>query len=339
MTKGSSSYLMKAAFQVVCVAAVCLGLYASNFFSYLHNITAVFDNPVLLSGGMAGGVLHALTGPDHLLSILPHILGQRYWKGFRVGSVWGVGHGLTTCFIGGIAYVLKGSFVDFEFLDILVNVNSFAIGITLIVIGLMGLYESGHYHKTHMKDENGNQMIKSDVVYLAIFLNGLFLGFSWDGLPSLAPTLTTTSFETVFAFLAGNFFGTMLSIGIFSGIIAEGSSFLSRMSNEALVSRMCAASSLTATGMGSFTIITAIYKNPYFSFSASVALISLILCIVVAVVVYIGKITGGFDYITFRNWCCVAKNNLWRSSDRKNGAISCSQDVFKFDGNDRRMIV
>ncbi|CAM9164275.1 unnamed protein product, partial [Ectocarpus fasciculatus] len=198
---------------------------------------------------MAGGTLHALTGPDHLLSILPHVLGQRFWKGFRVGSLWGMGHGLTTCFLGGLAYSLRGSLFDFEYIGALIDVNSFAIGATLIAIGLMGLHESGEYHSMHSKDGKGF-VTSSDVVYLAIFLNGLFLGFSWDGLPSLAPTLATTNVETVVAFLAGNFFGTILSIGFFSGVIAEGSSFLSRMSNTTLVWKMCATSSLTAVVIG-----------------------------------------------------------------------------------------
>lgn len=273
--------------------------------SYVQDWNVFLNNPVLISGGLAGGVLHALTGPDHLLSVLPHILGQHFWKGFRIGSVWGIGHGLTTCFIGGIAYVVKGSLVEVDFLDFLLNANSFAVGLTLIVIGLMGLQEAGQYHSSHMKHEDSNENRKSDVVYFVIFLNGLFLGFSWDGLPSLAPTLTTTSLETLCAFLGGNFFGTMLSISLFSGIIAEGSSFLSRMSNEALVSRMCALSSVTAALVGSLTVIAAVYRNSYYSLPVKVALIVFLLFLVTATVKYIGFTTGGYDYLRLASWGCL----------------------------------
>lgn len=291
----------------------------------------MYTHPVLWGGGIAGGVLHALTGPDHLLSLLPHILGKRWWRGFRIGSIWGIGHGLTTCFLGGCAYLLKEVLVDFKALDVLVNLNSLAVGLTLLVIGLLGLHEGEQYHATlktkvdrtedspvsesaeAIAEVGGREDdslcggvwasvcnfcscgdsdasvstkgggVSQDMVYLAIFLNGIFMGFSWDGLPSLAPTLATSNVESLLAFLAGNFFGTVLSIGISAAVIAEGSAWLSRMSNEALVSYMCVGSSMLATCMGCATISLTMVRDQSFSMTLRCVSVAMLLLIVLSI--------------------------------------------------------
>jgi hypothetical protein len=297
----------------------------------------MYTHPVLWGGGIAGGVLHALTGPDHLLSLLPHILGKRWWRGFRIGSIWGIGHGLTTCFLGGCAYLLKEVLVDFKALSVLVNINSLAVGLTLLIIGLLGLHEGEQYHaslKTKVdltedspladpeaegggvpgddesaptasssssvmggitdtafsmltcgggRSSGSSRSLSQDVVYLAIFLNGLFLGFSWDGLPSLAPTLATSTVGSLVAFLAGNFFGTVLSIGLCAAVIAEGSSWLSRLSNEALVSYMCVGSSVLATCMGCATISLTVVRDESLGTSARCLAVALLMVVVLAI--------------------------------------------------------
>lgn len=50
---------------------------------------------VMALAGLGSGALHALSGPDHLLSLAPLSVGRR--KGaWRVGLLWGIGHGLGT---------------------------------------------------------------------------------------------------------------------------------------------------------------------------------------------------------------------------------------------------
>ncbi|WP_253910476.1 HupE/UreJ family protein [Pyxidicoccus fallax] len=45
--------------------------------------------------GLGSGALHALSGPDHLLSLAPLSVGRRQGA-WRVGLLWGIGHGLGT---------------------------------------------------------------------------------------------------------------------------------------------------------------------------------------------------------------------------------------------------
>jgi len=64
-------------------------------------------------GGLASGVVHAVTGPDHVLSLLPLSLGRS--RAWRIGAFWGLGHGLGTLLIaalltGSIALLGLGAF-------------------------------------------------------------------------------------------------------------------------------------------------------------------------------------------------------------------------------------
>ena len=51
--------------------------------------------PFALLAGLSSGALHALAGPDHLLSLAPLSIGRRQGA-WRLGLLWGVGHGLGT---------------------------------------------------------------------------------------------------------------------------------------------------------------------------------------------------------------------------------------------------
>lgn len=50
---------------------------------------------VMALAGLGSGALHALSGPDHLLSLAPLSVGRRQGA-WRVGLLWGIGHGLGT---------------------------------------------------------------------------------------------------------------------------------------------------------------------------------------------------------------------------------------------------
>lgn len=84
--------------------------------------------------GLGSGALHALSGPDHLVSLAPLSLG-RVRAGWRVGLLWGVGHGLGTLLLGLLLLVAAAQ----------VDVASAAVvaeriaGLALAVMGLHGL--------------------------------------------------------------------------------------------------------------------------------------------------------------------------------------------------------
>jgi hypothetical protein len=58
--------------------------------------------------GVSSGAVHAVTGPDHLLSLAPLAMrGER--ASWKVGLIWGLGHGVGTLAVGLAAATLVGS--------------------------------------------------------------------------------------------------------------------------------------------------------------------------------------------------------------------------------------
>lgn len=59
-----------------------------------------------LAAGLAGGAIHALSGPDHLAAVAPLSLGSRR-SGLLAGLDWGVGHGAGVALVGLLAILAR----------------------------------------------------------------------------------------------------------------------------------------------------------------------------------------------------------------------------------------
>jgi hypothetical protein len=84
--------------------------------------------------GLAAGLTHALSGPDHLSAVAPLVVGERR-SGWRTGLLWGIGHSVGVWLMGLLAFALR------EILP-LERVSSWSerlVGATLIAVGLWGL--------------------------------------------------------------------------------------------------------------------------------------------------------------------------------------------------------
>jgi hypothetical protein len=137
---------------------VVVGLLACYALLQLH----VHDGAVrLLSnsatvGGLLSGGLHALTGSDHLAALLPLIFGRRWWRSGCVGAAWGLGHGLTSALIGFLSCSMKRFVLRAQSVQGLGDVADAAVGVTLVIIGVMGYYEgAGHEEAETEKGEKG----------------------------------------------------------------------------------------------------------------------------------------------------------------------------------------
>ena len=203
-----------------------------------------------ITGGLFAGSLHAIAGPDHIAALLPRCCGLPWYKAARVGAVWGLGHGVSATLLGMVGFGLKRGVGIFGLgggtggggsFDMLHHAGSFmelAIGMSLIVIGLLGIKEAREWESssstttttTTINDEskslsaaaappveNGPSTAKS-----AVLFNGILHGFSWDGAPSLAPAVAIATWRGSLTFLISYALGTMAAMTLATTIIGEG---------------------------------------------------------------------------------------------------------------------
>lgn len=219
--------------------------------------------PSSIAGGLLSGGLHAITGPDHLAALIPPSIGHPGWYGMRLGATWGLGHGISAIFLGLSAYFLKGTVSNrFKFLQKLSTLAESTVGISLIVIGFVGIKENLEKEE-ESKVWNDENKVKNDDVApstlkssQAIFANGILHGFSWDGAPSLAPALTMTSWRGALSFLVSYCIGTIIAMSLASGAVSEGSLRLGKaVNNPDLPRNLSLASSLVAIIIGIYWVV------------------------------------------------------------------------------------
>jgi len=88
------------------------------------------------------------TGPDHLAALLPRCIGKRWYQALRIGAVWGLGHGISAIIMGMVAFFLKGRFSSYSHSTLIPKLSLYTevlIGVSLIIIGLLGLKEAASF--------------------------------------------------------------------------------------------------------------------------------------------------------------------------------------------------
>jgi sulfite exporter TauE/SafE len=84
--------------------------------------------------GLMAGLVHALSGPDHLSAVAPLTLQERRGT-WRPGLFWGAGHSLGVWGVGAFALLLR----DFLPVERLSSWSERLVGAVLIAVGLWGL--------------------------------------------------------------------------------------------------------------------------------------------------------------------------------------------------------
>ncbi len=102
-----------------------------------------------VSTGAAAGVLHVLSGPDHLAALAPIAVDDRA-RAVRIGAVWGLGHGTGVVLLGAMG-MGAGQLIDLHWMA---AVSELAVGFLIIAIGLWSIrqafgiviHDHGHHH-------------------------------------------------------------------------------------------------------------------------------------------------------------------------------------------------
>ena len=105
---------------------------------------------IAAAGGFLAGVIHSLSGPDHLAAVMPLSLEKR--RGWLVGLKWGLGHGLGVFLLYGLVVLLRLT-VNMEVIS---SWSERLVGIFLIGLGIWGLQKAirGQLH-LHEHDHEG----------------------------------------------------------------------------------------------------------------------------------------------------------------------------------------
>uniref|UniRef100_H3GF30 Nickel/cobalt efflux system n=1 Tax=Phytophthora ramorum TaxID=164328 RepID=H3GF30_PHYRM len=94
-------------------------------------------SPVQLAlTGMLFGLIHVLTGPDHL-SALATLSAGSSWRSFALGIRWGCGHSIGLVVMAVVFIALDGK-LDFTVLNVVTDV---LVGVFMIALGVYGVHE------------------------------------------------------------------------------------------------------------------------------------------------------------------------------------------------------
>ena len=175
-----------------------------------------------------------------MAALLPRCCGQRWYRAGRVGALWGMGHGVSATIIGVLAFGLKNRLKNnmgsrlTKVLSGMSHVTEIAVGLSLILIGVMGIREAREWKEEIVESGGGVQPQRSlsaaaaetgvvkSAQKRAVIFNGVLHGFSWDGAPSLAPAIAVATWSGNLAFLSAYALGTMGAMAIVTTLIGEG---------------------------------------------------------------------------------------------------------------------
>ena len=89
--------------------------------------------------GLMAGVVHVLSGPDHLAAVAPLAIAERR-RGWLAGWTWGVGHASGVVVVAVLAVLLRDVVPDvFPAIDTISNWSERLVGGALIGVGLWAL--------------------------------------------------------------------------------------------------------------------------------------------------------------------------------------------------------
>lgn len=281
---------------------IAIGDFSFSWSSGLHYLLLYQS---ALSAGWLSGSLHALTGSDHLASLLPVIVARRWYISGLYGAVWGLGHGLCSAMVGYSGFLMRGLVLQkSSLLDEYRFVGDLVVAMTVLVVGGMGVYEARQealevkdhsndnsqedfdldslregYKVTdvHNSDEElalNKTMTHISGVYTSsyrmgfikitsVLLNGLVLGLSLDGLPSLAPAIMLDDW-LVLCFLLSYLLSTLVTMAFATAIIGESSYWISyhtqRHQSISVSTKLAWLSSINACCIGSCWMVLALFK-------------------------------------------------------------------------------
>ncbi|WJX42516.1 Chloroplast protein FOR GROWTH AND FERTILITY 2 [Trifolium repens] len=212
--------------------------------------------------GFFAGCLHTLSGPDHLAALAPLSIGRTRLESAAVGALWGCGHDAGQLIFGLIFLILK----DRLHIEIIRTWGTRVVGLTLLVIGAMGIKEASEAAAPCVALENGecdvggyeslnNPATRKKKIGFATFATGIVHGLQPDALMMVLPALALPSRLAGAAFLTMFLVGTVVAMGGYTVFIGSCSQALKDRVPR-ITEKLTWASSLIAIALGFAIIIS-----------------------------------------------------------------------------------
>jgi hypothetical protein len=180
------------------------------------------------------GVLHTLCGPDHLAGLTPLSIGRSRLAACALGCLWGFGHSTGQLVLGLAFALLKDKFHDF--MPALDTWSSYIVPLTIITIGLIGIYESlfkkeeegEHSHGSELDGVQAGSKTKGKFAGFATYATGIVHGLQPDALFVVIPALALPTTLAAISFISMFVIGTVASMGGYTLLIGTTSQALIR---------------------------------------------------------------------------------------------------------------
>ncbi|XVE93864.1 hypothetical protein REPUB_Repub01dG0231400 [Reevesia pubescens] len=218
--------------------------------------------------GFFAGCLHTLSGPDHLAALAPLSIGRTRMESAVVGALWGCGHDAGQVIFGLLFLLLK----DRLHIEVIRTWGTIVVGLTLLVIGAMGIKEASEVPAPCVALESGecdvsvyetleNPVVGKKKIGFATFATGIVHGLQPDALMMVLPALALPSRVAGAAFLIMFLVGTVVAMGSYTVFIGSCSQALKDRIPR-ITEKLTWASSLVAIALG-----IAILVSQFFGYS------------------------------------------------------------------------
>lgn len=190
--------------------------------------------------GVAAGLLHVFSGPDHLAAVAP-LASDRARGPWLTGLQWGIGHTLGVLLIAALLLLLREQLP----LDAISGYSERIVGASLILIGSWGVWRAVQHRQPH-----GHSHTHAGASFSMGAIHGLAGSSHLFG---VLPALAFPSRVSSVLYLAGFGLGAIAGMTAFSTVVGLLSSKLNRESRS--YSGLLYASSAVALVVGGVWLV------------------------------------------------------------------------------------